>query len=587
MMVHSRRVRFVQSPFFLLFVLMCAFVGFAPTTNAAVLTRVSDTISTSWPSSTSTSHIILFTVPTTIPVGGKFTVTPEATGGITFDIPAALDYTDLDLAVDPTAVGAFTDRTLAATPSATEEGVGVVSGSSGLITVTLGSGGASPITAGSVVRVIIGSAASFGAVGDQFIGSPSAIGSYHIRLVTMNAVDVQLDYGSTLIAIIAPVTVGPIDTTDAVPPLRSNGLPSGLLPGSTANVLVSFNTDKLAVCRYATSSGVTYAAMPSTNVFPSYNIGLLHYESFAVTQNTIYNFYVRCVNTSGRANTDDYLISFEVGVVPSAEPPPPPPPSFGGGPSGVGGGGLPGGQFLQSGDVTVEGRAAPGANLVVLQDGKIAREISVPPLGSFSEQFRALDRGTYTWGVYLRDANGRLSSTYTSTIYLTSGTNNIIAPIYVSPTLSAASTTVALGRPIQLSGYGIALAPVQVLMNRQGDALSGKIVSATTTANGNGSWSITLPTEGLAKGTYEVKALSQVSTKEHSLLSPIVYIGLGENPNPNFRARSDINKDNRVNLTDLSILLYNWKTNDPAADINGDGTVNLTDSALDLVNWTG
>lgn len=566
-------------------VLYMLIVGHTLKADAAMLSRVSDTISTSWPSSTSTSHTILFTVPTTIPVGGKFTITPEATGGITFDIPAALDYTDLDLAIDPTAVGAFTDRTLAATPSATEEGVAVVSGSSGSITITLGSGGASPITAGSVVRVIVGGAASFGGAGDQFITSPSAIGSYHIRLVTLSALDVQIDYGSTLIAIIAPVTVGPIDTTDAVPPLRSNGLPSGLLPGSTANVLVSFNTDKLAVCRYATSSGVTYASMTAT--FPSYNIGLLHYESFAVAQNTVYNFYIRCVNTSGRANTDDYLIAFEVGVVPSAEPPPPPPPSFGGGPSGVGGGGLPGGQFLQSGDVTVEGRGVPGGSLVVLQDGKIARETTVSSLGSFSEQFRALDRGTYTWGVYLRDANGRLSSTYTSTIYLTSGTNNIIAPIYISPTMNAASTTVALGGPIQLRGYAIALAPVQVLMNKQGDALSGKIVSATTTSNGNGSWSLTIPTEGLTKGTYEIKALSQVSARERSLLSPIVYVGLGENPNPNFRARSDINDDNRVNLTDLSILLYNWKTNDPAADINRDGIVNLTDFSILLVNWTG
>jgi hypothetical protein len=518
-------------------------------------------------------------------VGGKLSITPEATDGNAFTIPALLDYTDLDLAVDPTAVGTFTDRTLAATPSATEEGVAVVSGSSGSITITLGSGGASPITAGSVVRIVIGGAASVGVVGDQFITSPSAVGSYHIRLVTTNAVDVQLDYGSTLIAIIAPVMVGPIDTTDAVPPLRSNGLPSGLLPGSTANVWVSFNTDKLAVCRYATSSGVSYASMTAT--FPSYNIGLLHYQSFAVTQNTLYNFYIRCINTSGRANTDDYLLAFEVGVVPSEEPPPPPPPSSGGGPSGVGGGGLPGGQFLQSGDVTLEGRAAPGTNLVILQDGKIAREITVSPFGSFSEQFRALERGTYTWGVYLRDPTGKLSSTYTSTIYLTAGTNNIIAPIYISPTISTAATTVALGSGIRLEGYAIALTPVQVLMNRQGNALSGKIVSATTTANGNGSWSITLPTDGLSKGTYEVKALSQVSAKEQSLLSPTLYIGLGEDPNPNFRARSDINDDNRVNLTDLSILLYNWKTSDPAADINGDGTVNLTDFSILLVNWTG
>jgi hypothetical protein len=144
-----------------------------------------------------------------------------------------------------------------------------------------------------------------------------------------------------------------------------------------------------------------------------------------------------------------------------------------------------------------------------------------------------------------------------------------------------------LGESIKLSGFAIALNTVQVIMNKQGDALNGKIVSATTTANGNGSWSITIPTDGLPKGTYEVKAVSLLSNKDQSVLSSIAYIGIGENPNPDFTNRSDLNKDHKVNLIDFSILLYNWKTSDPVADINQDGTVNLTDFSIMLANWTG
>jgi hypothetical protein len=53
---------------------------------------------------------------------------------------------------------------------------------------------------------------------------------------------------------------------------------------------------------------------------------------------------------------------------------------------------------------------------------------------------------------------------------------------------------------------------------------------------------------------------------------------------------SDINGDGKVNLTDLSILLFFWQKSNPSnpkTDINGDGKVNLTDLSIMLYNWTG
>jgi hypothetical protein len=50
-------------------------------------------------------------------------------------------------------------------------------------------------------------------------------------------------------------------------------------------------------------------------------------------------------------------------------------------------------------------------------------------------------------------------------------------------------------------------------------------------------------------------------------------------PNPSLPG--DLNSDNTVNVTDLSILLSDYGTSNTAADINGDGTVNILDlSAL-------
>lgn len=52
--------------------------------------------------------------------------------------------------------------------------------------------------------------------------------------------------------------------------------------------------------------------------------------------------------------------------------------------------------------------------------------------------------------------------------------------------------------------------------------------------------------------------------------------------------KADLNCDSRVNLTDLSILLYNWNgpKNNPRSDINKDRLVDLTDFSILLYYWT-
>jgi hypothetical protein len=54
-------------------------------------------------------------------------------------------------------------------------------------------------------------------------------------------------------------------------------------------------------------------------------------------------------------------------------------------------------------------------------------------------------------------------------------------------------------------------------------------------------------------------------------------------PNPNLPG--DLNNDNTVNITDMSILLSNYGTSNATADINGDGTVNVLDLSILLSNY--
>lgn len=56
-------------------------------------------------------------------------------------------------------------------------------------------------------------------------------------------------------------------------------------------------------------------------------------------------------------------------------------------------------------------------------------------------------------------------------------------------------------------------------------------------------------------------------------------------PSPGSGGKGDVNKDGKVNLTDLSVLLSNWGKAYSAADFNSNGKVDLPDLSVLLSNW--
>lgn len=550
---------------------------------AGVFSFVSDLIEDSAPLAT-TTHAINFTTESPIHIGERIRLTFETNSGASFLFPFDLDDTDIDLAV-ATSSG-FVERALGPAPGFpnADEVVVDLSGASPLVTITLGDAAQGDIPAGAQVRVLIGGNATYQTLGDRWIENPNLFGAYRIRIQSLTAGGSVIDYGAAMIAVVPAVQIGPVDTTDSVPPVRYDGRPSGELLWNTTAMQFSLRTDKLAVCRYSTVPGTDFQSMTAT--MTSANIGLLHYETLTtptLMASTSYTYYIRCWNNSRYANTDDYVISFSLGpplTVGTNTPPLPPAPSSFSGP------GPAGGPYLQTGEVTLDGQTFPSAKLVFLRDGKVAGEAMADVTGHFNRTFSQLERGTYTWGVYAQDSNGKNSGTYNSVTFINARTNNIVAPIYLSPTI-AATSSVELGSDITIEGYAIPRLPVRAVMNRKGAAASGQVLVATTTADGAGRYRITLRSSALAKGTYEIKAQTIISEKDQSLFSPTFFVGVGEAANLDFTNRSDLNKDGKVNLVDFSILLFHWRTSDPIADINQDGTVNLTDFSIMLSNWTG
>ena len=105
--------------------------------------------------------------------------------------------------------------------------------------------------------------------------------------------------------------------TDTEPPVRSNGQPSGSLPTGTTEATLSLSTNEDATCRYATTADTAYASM--TMIFGTTG-GQAHQNPLnGLVDGQGYDYFVRCQDGAGNANTDDFPISFS--VAPDVTPP--------------------------------------------------------------------------------------------------------------------------------------------------------------------------------------------------------------------------------------------------------------------------
>jgi len=99
---------------------------------------------------------------------------------------------------------------------------------------------------------------------------------------------------------------------DTIPPVRLNGQPTGNLAAGTKQTTISLTTNEVATCKYSTTAGVNYDSMTSTF---STTGNTSHSQLITgLADGNSYKYYVKCSDSYGNKNTDDYLISFSVSV---------------------------------------------------------------------------------------------------------------------------------------------------------------------------------------------------------------------------------------------------------------------------------
>lgn len=260
----------------------------------------------------------------------------------------------------------------------------------------------------------------------------------------------------------------------------------------------------------------------------------------------------------------------------------------GGGNSGGGQKGIPGAStegnidFNGDTDVIIRGLAYPGATVSILRDGEIERVVEADSSGVFGYTLTEQTAGITTFGFWALDRAKRSSITYSATFQIVQNAVTTLSGILIPPTLAVVPEKTPPGSTVQIVGTAAPNTTIRAFID-------GATTPEETLGGTNGEYAIAYDTTPLtAEQFHTVKAhyLNKDNADLKSGFSALVsfYVGTRD---VDTNLTADLNGDGAVNLTDFSILLFNWNSNNPVADINTDGTVSLADFSILLFYWTG
>jgi len=228
------------------------------------------------------------------------------------------------------------------------------------------------------------------------------------------------------------------------------------------------------------------------------------------------------------------------------------------------------------GDLRIIGYVSPGALVYFLESGAVIGSQIANGSSSFDKTLSGLEEGIHVISIYATDNGSRNTLTITFGINVIANSTTIVSGIILPPTVALTSNQVK--RPASLTAQGKAKdnASVQIYISGSGDNQSLNV-----STNATGDWS------------------SNVNPKLHLGNKQIIsqaldgFGGISEfssAQNYNVLLSADLNVDNLVNLTDFSVLMYNYGTGSPpnvVADINDNGPVDLVDFSVMMYYWTG
>jgi chitodextrinase len=190
-------------------------------------------------------------------------------------------------------------------------------------------------------------------------------------------------------------------------------------------------------------------------------------------------------------------------------------------------------------------------------------QVGAPTSTSYTDANLAVNT-TYSYTVAAYDAAGNGSAQSASTSVKTlADTQAPSVPVGVNGTVNNQALTVALTWSASTDNVGV----TSYAIARDGAVIGTATTTAFTATN--------VPT-GVHIYTVAAKDAAGNTSAASTGLSLQVYVS------------SDINRDGKVNVFDLSTLLTNWSASGTnTSDVNGDNVVNVFDLSILLSKWTG
>lgn len=249
----------------------------------------------------------------------------------------------------------------------------------------------------------------------------------------------------------------------------------------------------------------------------------------------------------------------------------------GGGGGGGGGGSMPGVT-----KVILLGKASPSAKLTILKDGQVVSVIKADFNANFNVELTNLGAGTYNFGFWSEDTDGRKSVTLNFTVTVTEGMTTTVSGIFIPPTIDINKINLEKGEILDISGQTAPESSIKISVQ------SVEIIKETV-ASSSGAWEYPFDTATLYEGFHTVKAKSEIIREGLiSSYSKIINFSIGKRfAREGLCPNADLNKDGRINLVDFSILLHWWGKDNKCADQNQNNIVDLPDFSIMLYHWTG
>ncbi len=228
-----------------------------------------------------------------------------------------------------------------------------------------------------------------------------------------------------------------------------------------------------------------------------------------------------------------------------------------------------------TGNLRLTGYAFPGASVTFLRQGVVAGTSTANSSSFFDKTITGLDPGVQTFSIYGSDADGRSTLTLSFDANIISGSTITLSGFLLPPTISVGKTT--LKRPEFQTASGMARQSATVTAFFNSDPIAKQV-----TVGSSGVWEAKI-SDTLHLGSHSTNALVQDSDGNQSVLS--------QTRSFTVVLSADLNVDNLVNLTDFSILMFDYGQKNPvnkAADINDNGGApDLVDFSVLLFHWTG